>query len=99
MLAAVQRLRARAQQSGNLKSTEQQNVIVEPAPAGAQTSETIVRIEPENPGVIYVPAYNPTVVYGAWSYPTYPAFKAARATEERLHSQPIGLLTEHGRQY
>ena len=37
-------------------------VIVEPAPAGAQASQTIVRIEPENPGVIYVPAYNPTVV-------------------------------------
>ena len=28
-----------------------------------------MRIEPANPQVIYVPAYNPTVVYGAWSYP------------------------------
>ncbi|WP_317920581.1 MULTISPECIES: DUF3300 domain-containing protein [unclassified Cupriavidus] len=84
VLDAVQRLRARAQQSGNLKSNEQQKVIVEPAPAPpvqagqeappAQASQTIVRIEPANPEVIYVPAYNPTVVYGAWSYPAYPPY-------------------------
>ncbi|CAB3748050.1 DUF3300 domain-containing protein [Paraburkholderia solisilvae] len=72
VLAAVQRLRARAQKSGNLKSTEQQNVIVEPPAASG--GQTIVRIEPANPEVIYVPAYNPTVVYGAWSYPTYPPY-------------------------
>ncbi|MEM5364761.1 DUF3300 domain-containing protein [Paraburkholderia azotifigens] len=72
---AVQRLRLRAQESGNLKSNEQQNVIVEPAPAGGQAATpTIVRIEPANPQVIYVPAYNPTVVYGAWSYPAYPPY-------------------------
>ena len=70
VFAAVQRLRARAQESGNLQSNEQQKVIVEPAPAGGQTN--VVRIEPANPEVIYVPAYNPTVVYGAWSYPAYP---------------------------
>jgi hypothetical protein len=69
VFAAVQRLRARAQESGNLKSNEQQHVVVEQAPAGGQT---IVKIEPANPEVIYVPAYNPTVVYGAWSYPAYP---------------------------
>jgi hypothetical protein len=69
VLDAVQRLRARARDSGNLKSNEQQNVVVEQAPAGGQT---IVKIEPSNPQIIYVPAYNPTVVYGSWSYPTYP---------------------------
>ncbi|CAE6740327.1 hypothetical protein R69927_00751 [Paraburkholderia domus] len=74
VLAAVQRLRARAQQSGNLKSNEQQNVTVEPAPAGGQATQTIVRIEPANPEVIYVPAYNPTVVYGTWGYPSYPPY-------------------------
>jgi hypothetical protein len=74
VLAAVQRLRARAQESGNLKSNEQQKVIVEPPPAGGQVTQTIVRIEPANPEVIYVPAYNPTVVYGAWSYPSYPPY-------------------------
>ncbi|WP_321787009.1 DUF3300 domain-containing protein [Paraburkholderia sp. J94] len=69
---AVQRLRARAQQSGNLKSNEQQNVIVEQAPAGG--GQTIVKIEPANPQVIYVPAYDPTVVYGGWGYPAYPPY-------------------------
>lgn len=73
VFAAVQRLRARAKDSGNLKSNEQQNVIVEQAPAGGGGGgQTIVKIEPSNPQVIYVPAYNPTVVYGAWSYPAYP---------------------------
>jgi Protein of unknown function (DUF3300) len=74
VLDAVQRLRARAQKSGNLKSNEQQKVVVEPPPAGGQTTQTVVRIEPANPEVIYVPAYNPTVVYGAWSYPAYPPY-------------------------
>ncbi|MEM5329578.1 DUF3300 domain-containing protein [Paraburkholderia sp. JHI2823] len=72
VLAAVQRLRARAQDAGNLKSNEQQQVVVEQPPA--QGGQTIVKIEPANPEVIYVPAYNPTVVYGAWSYPAYPPY-------------------------
>ncbi|MEM5446409.1 MULTISPECIES: DUF3300 domain-containing protein [Paraburkholderia] len=72
VLAAVQRLRARAQDSGNLKSNEQQKVVVEQPPA--QGGQTIVKIEPAKPEVIYVPAYNPTIVYGAWSYPAYPPY-------------------------
>ena len=71
VLDAVQRLRAKAQDSGHLKSNEQQNVIVEPA---TTTTTTIVKIEPANPEVIYVPAYDPTVVYGAWGYPYYPPY-------------------------
>ncbi|WP_213307241.1 DUF3300 domain-containing protein [Paraburkholderia sacchari] len=71
VFAAVQRLRARAQEAGNLKSNDQQQVTVEPATNG-QTS--VVRIEPANPEVIYVPAYDPAVVYGAWSYPAYPPY-------------------------
>ena len=71
VFAAVQRLRSRANEAGNLKSNEQQQVLVEPAATG-ETS--IVRIEPANPQVIYVPAYDPAVVYGAWSYPAYPPY-------------------------
>jgi hypothetical protein len=63
VMKAVQQLRAKAQASGNLKSTKEQKVIVE--------KETII-IQPSNPQVVYVPAYNPTVVYGAWPYPAYP---------------------------
>ena len=70
VLDAVQRLRARAQQAGNLKSNEQQKVIIEqPAP-----QQSVIVIQPANPQVIYVPAYNPTVVYGGWAYPGYPPY-------------------------
>ncbi|MGO4814454.1 DUF3300 domain-containing protein, partial [Cupriavidus sp. 2MCAB6] len=72
VLAAVQRLRGRAQQSGNLKSNEQQKVITETGTVSGQPGQTIVKIEPASPEVIYVPAYNPSVVYGAWGYPAYP---------------------------
>jgi hypothetical protein len=85
VLAAVQRLRARAQ--GNLKSTAEQTVTVEPAtapppapPTAPQTvvvqqqPTSVIKIEPANPQVIYVPSYNPTVVYGAWPYPASPPY-------------------------
>src|SRR5206468_12711056 len=61
----IQSLRAKAQASGNLKTTKEQTVIVE---------EKIIKIEPANPQVVYVPSYNPTVVYGAWPYPAYPPY-------------------------
>jgi hypothetical protein len=65
VLDTVQSLRTKAQTSGNLKTTKEQTVIVE---------EKIIKIEPANPQVIYVPTYNPTVVYGAWPYPAYPPY-------------------------
>ncbi len=65
VMDAVQRLRRQAHEAGHLKSTEQQKVVVK--------GQTIV-IEPANPQVIYVPAYNPTVVYGTWAYPAYPPY-------------------------
>jgi hypothetical protein len=70
VLDAVQRLRAQAQKSGNLKSNEQQKVIVEQA----SPQQSVIVIQPANPQVIYVPAYNPTVVYGGWAYPGYPPY-------------------------
>ncbi len=70
VLDAVQRLRTRAEKSGNLKTNEQQKVIVEQA----APEQTVIKIEPANPQTIYVPAYNPTVVYGGWAYPGYPPY-------------------------
>ncbi len=70
VLDAVQRLRVRAEKSGNLKSNEQQKVTVQEA--GPQ--QQVIVIEPANPQAIYVPAYNPTVVYGGWAYPGYPPY-------------------------
>jgi Protein of unknown function (DUF3300) len=69
VLDAVQRLRLRAEQAGNLKSTEQQKVIV-----AQEAQQTIIKVVPADPQVIYVPAYNPTIVYGAWGYPAYPPY-------------------------
>ncbi|WP_445143603.1 DUF3300 domain-containing protein [Dyella sp. Tek66A03] len=79
VMASIQRLRAKAQQAGNLKSNEQQKVIVQQAPPAqaapaAAPSTTIIQIEPTNPEVVYVPSYNPTVVYGSWAYPGYPPY-------------------------
>jgi hypothetical protein len=65
VLDTIQSLRAKAQAAGNLKTTKEQTVIVE---------EKIIKIEPANPQVVYVPTYNPTVVYGAWPYPAYPPY-------------------------
>ncbi|MGE0418999.1 MAG: DUF3300 domain-containing protein [Acetobacteraceae bacterium] len=63
VMDSVQRLRRQAQAAGSLKTTEQQKVIT--------TQQTIV-IEPANPQVVYVPTYNPTVVYGTWPYVSTP---------------------------
>lgn len=72
VMNAVQILRERAKAQGNLESNDQQTVKVENTPTGNQ-SQTII-IEPANPQVVYVPTYNPTVVYGAWPYPAYRPF-------------------------
>jgi hypothetical protein len=71
VMASVQRLRQRAEGAGTLKTTEQQTVVVQPAASGSTTEQTII-IQPTNPEVVYVPTYNPTVVYGSWPYPAYP---------------------------
>jgi hypothetical protein len=66
VMDAVQRMRKKAKDKGTLKSTEQQKVetkVVE--------SKTVVVVEQANPEVVYVPSYNPVVVYGApvYAYP------------------------------
>src|SRR5215471_11879584 len=86
VMNAVQVMRQRASQAGNLKSSPQQTVSTEAAPPPAQAQspaattvvqappQTIV-IQPAQPEVVYVPSYNPTVVYGApvAAYPGYVA--------------------------
>jgi hypothetical protein len=56
--ASVQRLRAQAYAAGTLRSTPQQQVVVQ-QPAG----QTIYVIQPASPQVVYVPQYDPAVVY------------------------------------
>jgi hypothetical protein len=69
VMDAVQRMRMKAEKTGNLKSSDQVKVetkVVE--------SKTVVVIEQANPQVIYVPSYNPTVVYGPPVYPYPPIY-------------------------
>ncbi len=69
VMDAVQRMRVKAKNMGALKPTKQQVVetkVVE--------SKSVVVIEPASPEVIYVPSYNPTVVYGAPAYPYPPIY-------------------------
>ena len=65
VMASIQGLRAKAYAQGSLKTTEQQKVIVE----GQD-----IEIEPVNPEMVYVPYYNPAVVYGSWWWPGYPPY-------------------------
>jgi Protein of unknown function (DUF3300) len=67
VLDAVQRMRKKAQDKGALKSTEQQKVETQVV----EGKQTIV-VQPSSTEVVYVPSYNPTVVYGAPIYP-YPS--------------------------
>lgn len=69
VLAAVQTLRARAKEAGNLATTEQQQVKVETG-----GSSQVIYIQSTSPTVVYVPTYDPVVVYGAWPYPSYPPY-------------------------
>jgi len=65
VMETIQMLRKKAQEAGNLKTTKEQQVIVE---------KEIIIIKSANPEVIYVPTYSPTVVYGTWMYPAYPPY-------------------------
>lgn len=91
VMNAVQVMRQRAQAAGTLKSSPQQSVSVQAAappppppaqPDGGQPATTIVQpppqtivIQPAQPDVVYVPTYNPAVVYGA-PVPVYPGYAA-----------------------
>jgi hypothetical protein len=62
VMRTVQMLRQRAEQAGNLQSNEQQRVYVQ---------DRYVVIEPAQPDYVYVPVYNPMIIYGPWWAPAY----------------------------
>ena len=66
VMDAAQRMRKKAKDAGNLKSSEQQKVETQ-----VVESKQVIVIQQASPEVVYVPSYNPTVVYGAPVYP-YP---------------------------
>jgi hypothetical protein len=60
---SIQRLRRQAQIAGRLQTTSQQVV---------RTEGDVIIIEPAQPNVVYVPAYNPAWAYGEWPYAEVP---------------------------
>lgn len=55
VMDAVQAMRQRAQAAGDLKTTSQQNVT---------TEGSTITVQPASPEIVYVPAYDPWLVYG-----------------------------------
>jgi hypothetical protein len=79
VFAAVQRMRAKAQGTGSLKTSAQQKVETQAVEGGQE----VIVIQQADPKVVYVPSYDPVVVYGAPAYPypsyTYPGYIAGAA--------------------
>jgi hypothetical protein len=89
---AVQGLRKRAQVAGPLKSNEQQKMVVQtPAP-----QQTVIVIEPAQPQVVYVPMYHPTVVHGAWHYPSHPTYYIPQPGDYFGNAQLTGIAFAAG---
>jgi hypothetical protein len=106
VMNAVQVMRQRAYQAGNLKTNQQQNVSVQnqaPGAAPPPTSSTeepqttvvqppaqTIIIQPAQPEVVYVPTYNPTVVYGA-PVPVYPGYSTGAMVATSVLSFGVGI--------
>jgi hypothetical protein len=79
VMAAIQRMRAKAQGTGALKTSAQQKVETQTIDGGQQA----IVIQPADPNTVYVPSYDPATVYGAPAYPyppvTYPGYVAGAA--------------------
>jgi Protein of unknown function (DUF3300)/Chaperone of endosialidase len=69
VMDAIQRLRLKAQANNKLASTPQQTVTTQ-----QQEGKQVIVIAPTQPDTMYVPYYDPGVVYGAWAYPDYPPY-------------------------
>jgi len=68
VMDTVQALRQRAMAAGNLQSNEQIRVA---------RNERVIVVEPASPSVVYVPYYDPLVIYGTWWWPAPPVYWAA----------------------
>jgi hypothetical protein len=67
VMDAVQRMRAKAQNNGILKSDEHQKVET-----AVENNKSVIVVEQADPNVVYIPSYNPVAVYGPAVYP-YPS--------------------------
>src|SRR5271156_6268254 len=91
VMEAVQRKRAQAQQTGNLKSSPQMTVDTK----NAENGQPYVEIQPANPQVVYVPQYNPVTIYNTPA-PTTTVVTQAAPTSSGVSpgtAVAIGLLS------
>jgi len=68
VMNAIQNMRARAQQSGRLRSTPQQTVQTQ-----TENGQSAIQIAPADPQMIYPPVYDPYAVWGPPAYGAYPS--------------------------
>ncbi|MCL2590755.1 MAG: DUF3300 domain-containing protein [Betaproteobacteria bacterium] len=71
VMSTVQELRQRAQTAGTLTSNDKQTVGVD---ENATDESKYITITPTSPNVVYVPVYDPYIVYGSWWWPTRPIY-------------------------
>jgi len=79
VMQTVQVLRERAEQAGNLQSTPQEEV---------NNDQGYIQLAPTNPEMVYVPTYNPWVVYGGPMVP-YPGFSLVGALGAFFGAFPV----------
>jgi hypothetical protein len=63
VMDTIQKLRQKAQEAGNLNSNSQIQVT---------QADDNIEVAPANPDMVYVPYYDPAVIYGSWWWPDYP---------------------------
>ncbi|MFN3673181.1 MAG: DUF3300 domain-containing protein, partial [Bosea sp. (in: a-proteobacteria)] len=69
LMDGVQRMRTRAYEAKKLASGPQQTVTVR-----QESGKQAIVIEPAQADTVYVPYYDPAVVYGSWPYPANPPY-------------------------
>src|SRR5436309_2615721 len=70
VMDAIQRMRAKAQSKGTLKTSAQQKVQTQTVEGGKQ----VIVVQQANPEVVYVRSYDAVVVYGLPVYPYPPIY-------------------------
>jgi hypothetical protein len=90
VMDAVQRMRKKAQGTGALTSNEQQKVETQ-----VIENKSVVIVQPVSTQVVYVPTYNPVVVYGPPIYPYppiyYPPYPTGAIVASSMISFGVGV--------
>jgi Protein of unknown function (DUF3300) len=93
VMDAVQRLRSKAYDRKKLSTTKEQVVTVR-----QEQNRSVIAIEPAAPDTVYVPYYEPSVMFGDWPYANYPAYPYF--TGDTLATSPLAssrLASHSGR--